>query len=44
MITGRDPQVPADAGQIRAGGPIRAVIALAIALAIGWWVSAGAPV
>jgi cytochrome b len=44
MITGRDPQVSADAGEVRGGGATRAVIALVIALAIGWWVSAGAPV
>jgi cytochrome b len=44
MITGRDPQIFADAGEIRSGGTIRAVIALVVALAIGWWVSAGAPV
>jgi cytochrome b len=44
MITGRDPQVIADSAEFRAGGAIRAAISLLVALAVGWWVSAGAPV
>ena len=41
MITGRDPQVAA--GEVTGGGALRAVVVLAIALGIGWWVSLGAP-
>jgi cytochrome b len=44
MITGRDPQLSADAEEVVVGGAARAAIALAIALAFGWWVSAGAPI
>jgi cytochrome b len=43
MLTGRDPQLAADAGEVTGGGPIRAVLALVVALLVGWWISAGAP-
>lgn len=43
MVTGRDPQLPGGAGEIKGGGAIRAVLALAVAVLLGWWVSAGAP-
>jgi cytochrome b len=44
MLTGRDPQLVAGLEDVSGGGAVRAVIALAIALALGWWVSAGAPI
>jgi cytochrome b len=44
MLTGRDPQLVAGVEDVSGAGAVRAVIALAIALALGWWVSAGAPV
>lgn len=43
MLTGRDPQLAADAGGMTGGGPVRAVLALVVAFLIGWWISAGAP-
>jgi cytochrome b len=43
MVTGRDPQLQAASEAVTGGGAIRAAIVLAIALALGWWVSAGAP-
>jgi cytochrome b len=43
MITGRDTQIGADGEGVRGGGPIRALAALLAASALGWWVSAGAP-
>lgn len=43
MVTGRDPQLQAGSGEVEAGGAIPAVLALAVALLLGWWVSAGAP-
>lgn len=43
MITGRDNQLAPDAGEMRSASVVRAFVALAIALAIGWWVSKGAP-
>lgn len=43
MITGRDNQLAPDAGEMRSASVVRALVALAIALAIGWWVSKGAP-
>jgi cytochrome b len=43
MLTGRDPQLAADSGEMVGGGPLRAVVTLAIALLLGWWVNAGAP-
>jgi cytochrome b len=44
MITGRDPQLAAGAPGLIGGGPLRAILALVVALLLGWWVSAGAPV
>lgn len=41
MITGRDRQVTTD--EVTGGGPLRAVVVMVIALALGWWVSLGAP-
>lgn len=43
MVTGRDPQLDTAAGEVRGGGVVRAVAALAGALLLGWWVSLGAP-
>jgi cytochrome b len=43
MVTGRDPQLDADVQDLHGGGAVRAVIALAFALLLGWWVSLGAP-
>lgn len=43
MVTGRDRQLSAEAGELRGGGPVRAIVALGTALALGWWVSLGAP-
>lgn len=43
MLTGRDPQIDSAGPGLSGGGPVRALIALAIALLLGWWVSAGAP-
>jgi cytochrome b len=43
MITGRDRQLPAGSGEVTGGGALRAIVVLAIALGIGWWVSLGAP-
>ncbi|MDR2856586.1 MAG: cytochrome b/b6 domain-containing protein [Novosphingobium sp.] len=43
MLTGRDGQVAARFGSLTGGGPLRAFIALAVALLLGWWISAGAP-
>jgi cytochrome b len=43
MITGRDNQLAADAGEMHGAGVVRALVALVIALLIGWWVSEGAP-
>lgn len=43
MITGRDRQLPAGSAETTGGGPVRAVLALAAALGVGWWVSLGAP-
>ena len=43
MVTGRDPQLPAGSAGVTGGGFVRAVAALTAALALGWWVSLGAP-
>lgn len=43
MITGRDPQVQPGSVEVTGGGPLRAILVLAIALGIGWWVNLGAP-
>jgi cytochrome b len=43
MVTGRDPQLGADAGEARGGGLVRAALALGLALGLAWWVSLGAP-
>ena len=43
MITGRDRQLSNGAAEVTGGGALRAVVVLAIALGIGWWVSLGAP-
>lgn len=43
MVTGRDAQLQEGAGEITGGGAVRAVLALGVALLLGWWVSAGAP-
>lgn len=43
MVTGRDPQLKEDWGEVTGGGAVRAILAWAAALLIGWWVSAGAP-
>jgi cytochrome b len=42
MLTGRDPQLVEAAPQA-AGGGLRAIGGLLVALLVGWWVSAGAP-
>lgn len=44
MVTGRDPQLAGGEGELVRAGWLRFVIAAAIAFALGWWVSAGAPV
>jgi cytochrome b len=43
MVTGRDPQLQAGSSEVTGGGAFRAVLALAIALLLGWWLNAGAP-
>lgn len=43
MITGRDHQVPRDGGEVMGDDSVRAVLVLVVALGIGWWISAGAP-
>jgi cytochrome b len=43
MLTGRDPQLVSGSGEMVEAGAVRAAIALAAALLLGWWVSAGAP-
>ena len=43
MITGRDGQLSASAGEVTGGGALRAIVVLALALGIGWWISLGAP-
>jgi cytochrome b len=43
MVTGRDPQLGADAGEVRGGGFVRAALALGLAVGLAWWVSLGAP-
>ena len=43
MVTGRDRQLSAGSTELTGGGALRAIIALAIALGIGWWVNLGAP-
>jgi cytochrome b len=41
MVTGRDPQLPADATGLVPAGPVRFVLAAAIALGMAWFVSNG---
>lgn len=43
MITGRDRQLAPGAAEVTGGGALRAIIVLAVALGLGWWVSLGAP-
>jgi cytochrome b len=43
MVTGRDAQLAAGSPALVSAGPLRFVVALAIAFAVGWWISAGAP-
>lgn len=43
MLTGRDPQLKAGGDAATGGGALRGGAALLAALALGWWVSAGAP-
>lgn len=43
MVTGRDPQLQEDSGEVTGGGAVRAILAGAVAFLLGWWVSAGAP-
>ncbi len=43
MITGRDRQLANNADEATGGGVLRAILALAIALGLGWWISLGAP-
>lgn len=44
MITGRDRQLDTGEEEVTGGGAVRALAALAIALALGWWINAGAPI
>ncbi|MFA7587893.1 MAG: cytochrome b/b6 domain-containing protein [Novosphingobium sp.] len=43
MISGRDPQIGADAAELRGGGLIPAVVVMFAASILAWWISAGAP-
>ena len=43
MVTGRDAQLAAGSAEVTGGGPLRALLVLALALGFGWWVSLGAP-
>lgn len=43
MVTGRDQQLSASTDALVNAGPVRFVTAIVIAFALGWWVSAGAP-
>lgn len=43
MITGRDRQLDTGEEEVIGGGAIRGAFALAVALALGWWINAGAP-
>ncbi len=43
MVTGHDAQLAAGSPALVSSGPLRFVVALAIAFAVGWWISAGAP-
>jgi cytochrome b len=43
MLTGHDPQVVASSTEPSGGGAIRFMLAIAAALAVGWWINAGAP-
>lgn len=43
MVTGRDLQLQAGSGEVKEASTVHAILALTVALLIGWWVSAGAP-